>query len=53
MKNLVASGFLFVGGAVMMLAEDFAHWAPVVGSIFALAGGGMLVFYLLSEEGKY
>lgn len=52
MKNLQAGGFLFVGGAILMISE-YASWVPVVGSICALLGVGMLIYYLFSKDGKY
>ena len=51
-KNLQAGGFLFIGGAILMNSE-FANWVPVVGSICALIGVGMLIYYLFSKDGKY
>ena len=35
MKNLLAAGFMFVGGAILMLAEEYANWVPIAGSIIA------------------
>ena len=52
LKNLQAGGFLFVGGAILMTSE-VAGWIPVVGSVCALLGGGMLIYYLFSKNGKY
>ena len=52
MKNLQSGGFLFVGGAILMTSE-VAGWIPVVGSVCALLGGGMLIYYLFSKNGKY
>lgn len=52
MKNLQAGGFLFIGGAILMTSE-YANWVPIVGSICALLGVGMLIYYLFSKDGKY
>jgi CHASE2 domain-containing sensor protein len=52
-KNLFASGFLFVGGAILMLAGEFAAWVPIAGSICALIGIGMLIYFVFSKDGKY
>ena len=53
MKNLLAAGFMFVGGAILMLAEEYANWVPIAGSIIALIGLGMLIYYLFSKDGTY
>lgn len=53
MKNLLAAGFMFVGGAILMLAGEYAKWIPIVGNIIALIGLGMLVYYLFSKDGNY
>lgn len=53
MKNLLAGGFLFIGGAILMLAGEYAYWVPIVGSIIALIGLGMLLYFLFSNNGKY
>lgn len=52
MKNLQAGGFLFVGGAILMTSE-FAKLVPIIGAVCVLIGGGMLVYYLFSQNGKY
>lgn len=52
MKNLIAGGFLFVGGAVLMLVTAF-EWAPIAGLLCALIGVGMLGYYVFSKDGKY
>ncbi len=52
MKNLHAGGFLFIGGTILM-NNQLNNWAPVVGSICALLGVGMLIYYLFSKDGKY
>lgn len=46
MTNLLAAGFMFVGGAILMLAGEYAKWVPIIGSIIALIGLGMLIYYL-------
>ncbi len=38
MTNLLAAGFMFVGGAILMLAGEYAKWVPIIGSIIALIG---------------
>ena len=48
MTNLLAAGFMFVGGAILMLAGEYAKWVPIIGSIIALIGLGMLIYYLFS-----
>ncbi|MDG3374747.1 hypothetical protein P5D95_25080 [Vibrio parahaemolyticus] len=53
MKNLLAGGFLFIGGAILMLAGEYANWVPIVGSIIALVGFGTVVYFLFSKDGKY
>lgn len=50
MKNLIASGFLFVGGAIMTLAGDPA-WLPHVGFVCAAIGLGMLLYYVFGNDG--
>lgn len=52
MKNLIAGGFLFIGGAILMLVTEF-DWAPVAGLVCALVGVGMLVYFVFSKDGKY
>ncbi|WP_317380517.1 hypothetical protein [uncultured Intestinimonas sp.] len=52
MKNLQAGGFLFIGGAILMTSE-FANLVPIIGAVCALIGGGMLVYYLFSQDGRY
>lgn len=53
MKNLAAGGFLFVGGAILMLVTEFGKAVPVFGMACALIGVGMLIFYVFSKDGKY
>lgn len=52
MKNLIAGGFLFIGGTILMLVTKF-DWAPVAGLVCALIGVGMLLYYVFSKDGKY
>ena len=52
MKNLQAGEFLFIGGAILMTSK-VAGWIPVAGSICALLGGGILIYYLFSKNGEY
>lgn len=52
MKNLQAGGFLFIGGAILMTSE-FAKLVPIIGTVCALIGGGILIYYLFSQNGKY
>lgn len=53
MKNLIAGGFLFVGGAVLMLVSEFGQWVPIFGMVCAIVGVGMLLFFVFSKDGKY
>ena len=53
MKNLLAGGFLFVGGAIIMTTTQFGHVIPMIGAGCALLGFGMLLYYLFSDDGKY
>lgn len=53
MKNLIAGGFLFVGGAVLMLVSEFGKWVPIFGLVSAVIGVGMLLFFVFSKDGKY
>lgn len=53
MTNLLAAGFMFVGGAILMLVGEYAKWVPIIGSIIALIGLGMLIYYLFSKDGNY
>ena len=53
MKNLIASGFLFVGGAILMTVTTFGKVVPFLGGICALIGVGMLIYYVFSSNGKY
>ena len=48
MKNLLAGGFLFVGGAIIMTTTQFGHVIPMIGAGCALLGLGMLLYYLFS-----
>ena len=53
MTNVLAACFMFVGGAILMLAGEYAKWVPIIGSIIALIGLGMLIYYLFSKDGNY
>lgn len=53
MKNLLAGGFLFVGGAIIMTTTQFGHVIPMICAGCALLGFGMLLYYLFSDDGKY
>ncbi len=53
MKNLLAGGFLFVGGAILMTVNTFGNIIPFFGGACALVGVGMLVYYVFSKNGKY
>lgn len=53
MKNLNAGGFLFVGGAILMLVTEFGEWVPIFGLICAMIGVGMLLYYVFSKDGEY
>lgn len=53
MKNLIAGGFLFIGGAILMLVTEFGKSVPIVGMACAVVGVGMLIFYVFSKDGKY
>jgi len=50
MKNLIASGFLFVGGAIIMNVDQFGKIVPILGGICAVLGVGMLLYYLFYEK---
>ncbi len=54
MKNLLAGGFLFVGGAVLLTADGTV--APVIsgaGGVCTMLGVGILLYFLFSSNGKY
>lgn len=53
MKNLIAGGFLFVGGAILMNNEQSGNIVPFLGAACALIGVGMLIYFVFSNNGKY
>lgn len=53
MKNLLAGGFLFIGGAIIMTANRFGQIIPILGGVCAVLGLGMLLYFLFSADGKY
>ena len=53
MKNLLAAGFLFVGGAILMTVPGFGRIVPILGAVCAVVGVGMLLYFVFSENGKY
>jgi len=50
MTNLIASGFLFVGGAIIMNVSQFGKIVPIMGGVCALLGVGLLLYHLFSEK---
>lgn len=53
MKNLLASGFLFVGGSILMTVTEMGKIVPLLGSACSIIGVGLLVFFVFSNDGKY
>lgn len=53
MKNLLAGGFLFVGGAILMNNDKMGDIVPYLGAACAVVGVGMLIYYVFSNNGKY
>ncbi len=53
MKNLLAAGFLFVGGAILMTVSEMGKVVPFLGAACALVGAGLLVYIVFSENGSY
>ena len=53
MKNLIAGGFLFVGGGILMNTDNFGNVIPFLGAACALIGVGMLIYFVFSDDGKY
>lgn len=53
MKNLIAGGFLFVGGAILMTVSEFGKAIPITGMVCAIIGLGMLIYFVFSNNGKY
>lgn len=52
MKNLAAGGFLFVGGAILMLVTEFGKAVPIFGMVCVLIGVGMLLYHTFSKDGN-
>ena len=52
-KNLLAAGFLFVGGAILMTVSELGQIVPFLGAACALIGAGMLIYVVFSNNGKY
>ncbi len=55
MKNsnkITTSGFLFVGGTVLMLVTEFGKAVPIFGMVCALVGAGMLLYFAFSKDGN-
>jgi hypothetical protein len=55
MKNsnkIITSGFLFVGGAVLMLVTEFGKTVPIFGLVCSLVGVGMLLYFTFSKDGS-
>lgn len=50
MTNLIASGFLFVGGAIIMNVSQFGKIVPIMGGVCALLGVGLLLYHLFAEK---
>lgn len=53
MKNLLAAGFLFVGGAILMTVSELGQIVLFLGAACALIGAGMLIYDVFSNNGKY
>lgn len=53
MKNLLAAGFLFVGGAILMTVSELGKIVPFLGAACAMIGAGMLIYVVFSNNGKY
>ncbi|HFC9227715.1 TPA: hypothetical protein QFQ09_001886 [Enterococcus faecium] len=53
MKNLIAGGFLFVGGGILMNTDNFGNVIPFLGAACALIGVEMLIYFVFSDDGKY
>jgi len=49
MKPVLASGFLFVGGAIMLTVSRFS-FVPIIGGACAAIGAGWLLYELFIEE---
>ena len=53
MKNLNAAGFLFIGGAILMLVTEFGKAVQIFGLVCSAIGVGLLLYYVFSKNGKY
>lgn len=53
MKNLLAGGFLFVGGAILVTASELSVIISALGGVCAVIGAGMLIYYVFSKNGRY
>jgi high-affinity Fe2+/Pb2+ permease len=53
LKNLIAAGFLFVGGAILMTVTEMGRIVPFLGAACALIGAGLLLYFVFSNNGKY
>lgn len=53
LKNLIAGGFLFVGGAILMNVSAFGKTVPIAGAVCAVIGVGMLLYFVFSKNGKF
>jgi len=50
MINVLASGFLFVGGAIMMTVVHFGTVVPILGAVCTAIGAGWLLYQLFLED---
>lgn len=51
-NNINTSGFLFIGGAVLMLVTEFGKAMQIFGMVCVLIGVGMLLYYAFSKDGN-
>lgn len=51
-NTINTSGFLFIGGAVLMLVTEFGKPVQIFGLVCALVGVGMLLYYTFSKDGN-
>lgn len=49
---IISSGFLFVGGAILMLVTEFGKTVQIFGIVCAIIGVGMLLFFVFSKDGN-
>ena len=52
MTNLLAAGFMFVGGAILMLAGEYAKWVPIRLLDFLVLTCSAWLTYYNRVEGK-